>query len=64
MPDGTERAPSIATSVIGRAGAATGPAVVRPDGREPPATSTVPQAWHSPQRPTHLAVVQPHSAHA
>jgi hypothetical protein len=22
----------------------------------------VPQAWHSPQRPTHLPVSQPHSA--
>lgn len=27
----------------------------------PAASSTVPQVWHSPQRPTHLAVVQPHS---
>ena len=25
-------------------------------------SSTLPQVWHSPQRPTHLAVVQPHSA--
>ena len=24
---------------------------------------TLPHAWHSPQRPTHLAVVQPHSVH-
>src|SRR5690606_14236230 len=47
-------------SPIGRAGAVTAVALV--DG---PATAfastTVPQAWHSPQRPTHLAVVQPHS---
>ncbi|GAA1448556.1 hypothetical protein GCM10009602_40170 [Nocardiopsis tropica] len=28
-----------------------------------PASSTVPQAWHSPQRPTHLRVLHPHSAH-
>lgn len=27
----------------------------------PLASTTVPQDWHSPQRPTHLAVVQPHS---
>ena len=26
------------------------------------ASATEPQAWHSPQRPTHLAVSQPHSA--
>ncbi len=25
------------------------------------ASATEPQAWHSPQRPTHLAVSQPHS---
>ena len=27
-----------------------------------PTSSTVPQAWHSPHRPTHLAVVHPQSA--
>jgi len=26
-----------------------------------PISATVPQAWHSPQRPTHLTVDQPHS---
>ena len=25
-------------------------------------SSTLPHVWHSPQRPTHFAVVQPHSA--
>ena len=25
-------------------------------------SSTLPQAWHSPQRPTHFCEVQPHSA--
>jgi len=25
------------------------------------ASTTVPQAWHSAQRPTHLMLVQPHS---
>jgi len=25
------------------------------------ASATEPQAWHSPHRPTHLAVSQPHS---
>ncbi len=27
-----------------------------------PTSPTVPQAWHSPQRPTHLRDVHPHSA--
>ncbi|WP_240339358.1 hypothetical protein, partial [Marinobacter sp. BW6] len=27
-----------------------------------PISSTVPHAWHSPQRPTHFTVLQPHSA--
>lgn len=27
-----------------------------------PISSTVPQAWHSPQRPTHFTVLHPHSA--
>jgi hypothetical protein len=26
-----------------------------------PASTTLPQVWHSPQRPTHRGVVQPHS---
>jgi hypothetical protein len=26
-----------------------------------PSSVTEPHAWHSPHRPTHLAVVQPHS---
>ena len=49
-------------------GRSAGPAVRdragrrRADRRRRGVSSTVPQAWHSPQRPTHLAVVQPHSA--
>jgi hypothetical protein len=27
------------------------------------ASATDPQAWHSPQRPTHFAEVHPHSEH-
>src|SRR3984957_20958037 len=27
------------------------------------ASATVPQAWHSPHRPTHLGACQPHSLH-
>ena len=27
-----------------------------------PTSATEPQVWHSPHRPTHLTVVQPHSA--
>ncbi len=49
-------------SVIGRAGDFTAAGEVRPDGRALPRSSTVPQARHSPQRPTHLVVSQPHSA--
>ena len=26
-----------------------------------PTSETVPHAWHSPQRPTHFTVLQPHS---
>ena len=36
------------------------PSVVRTVGAE--TSSTVPHAWHSPHRPTHLPTVQPHSA--
>jgi hypothetical protein len=50
------------TSAMGRAGSRTVvAAVVR--ATAVPVSSTVPHAWHSPQRPTHLTVVQPHSAH-
>ena len=56
---GARRRPT-STSPIGGAGSRPTPAdVVRP--RAAPASPTVPQAWHSPQRPTHLAAVQPHS---
>ena len=40
-------------------GAVTGPACTRLRGAA--RSTTVPQAWHSPQRPTHLTVSQPHS---
>ena len=50
---------SIGTSPIGRAGAVTGPACTRLFGAA--FSTTVPQAWHSPQRPTHFIVSQPHS---
>ena len=60
-PVGTARAASTSTWPIGRAGVLTGPAaVVRTAGAD--VSSTVPQAWHSPHRPTHLVVAQPHSA--
>jgi hypothetical protein len=45
---------------IGRAGAVTGPAfTVR--GLGTPISSTLPQVWHSGQRPTHFTLVAPHS---
>ena len=50
---------STETSPIGTAGRVTGPAAARVAGA--PASATDPQAWHSPHRPTHLAVSQPHS---
>ena len=53
------RESSTATSAIGTAGVVTGPAAVRPTGA--PASATLPHAWHSPHRPTHLAASQPHS---
>ena len=47
------------TCPIGTAAEVTGPEAAREVGA---ATSlTVLHAWHSPQRPTHLAVSQPHS---
>ena len=49
----------MATWPIGTAGVETGPAAARRVGA--PASATDPQAWHSPQRPTHLAVSHPHS---
>jgi hypothetical protein len=55
---GTACADSAATSEIGSAGVDTAAAVVvRATGE--PVSSTVPQAWHSPHRPTHLSAVQP-----
>ena len=50
---------SVDTWPIGTAGVDTGPAAARRVGAL--ASATDPQAWHSPQRPTHLPVSQPHS---
>src|SRR4051794_2327335 len=61
-PVGRNAAVVASTSAIRRAGSTTVvAAVVR--ATAVPVSSTVPHAWHSPQRPTHLTVVQPHSAH-
>jgi hypothetical protein len=58
---GRARAASTSTSPIGSAGAVTGPAdTVRSSGG--PASPTLPHAWHSGHRPTHLASCRPHSA--
>ncbi len=60
MPVGTARAEAMSTSPIRMAGVRlTDVAVVR--ARAAPTSSTVPQAWHSPQRPTHLGEVHPQS---
>ena len=60
MPVGTARAVAMSTCPIGSAAVVDAATLVRALGV--PTSSTVPQAWHSPQRPTHLAVVHPHSA--
>ncbi|GHS90129.1 hypothetical protein AGMMS50218_17670 [Actinomycetota bacterium] len=64
MPVGHARLASTSISAIGRAVLRVGAcATVR--GAPPPgptSSATEPQAWHSPHRPTHLAVVHPHSA--
>ena len=60
IPEGTARAVATSTWPIGTAGVRPGCAVVVRV-RGAPTSSTVPQAWHSPQRPTHFVVVQPHS---
>ena len=44
---------------IGTAGVLTGPAAARSTGAV--VSRIEPQAWHSPHRPTHLVVSQPHS---
>src|SRR3982750_3355813 len=54
-----DRESSTDTCEIGIAGVLTGPATVRPWGTAP--SATLPHAWHSPHRPTHLAVSHPHS---
>ena len=64
MPDETARDDSTSTCVMGRAGVTVAAGAVRPARADGDATSTVPQAWHSPHRPTHLLVVHPHSAQA
>src|SRR5699024_9629926 len=53
------------TSVMGRANSSTLIVVgaVRAVAGVVPASSMVPQAWHSPQRPVQFAVIQPHSWH-
>jgi len=48
-PIGTGREMALATAAVRVVGA--------------PTSLTDPQAWHSPHRPTHFTVAQPHSAH-
>src|SRR5215831_7088708 len=67
-PVGRTLAARESTSVMGTAGAAataTTCAMLRtpdPSRARPAVSSTVPHAWHPPQRPDHLVVRQPHSA--
>ncbi|TWG85040.1 hypothetical protein L603_000200000490 [Cellulosimicrobium cellulans J34] len=61
-PVGVARAASTLISPMGRAGERLGvTAVVRGPEAAGASSVTVPHSWHSPQRPTHLAVVHPHS---
>ena len=62
-PVGTAAASSTATSPIGRAFWAGMVATVFGADLAAPRSSTLPQVWHSPQRPTHLAYCVPHSVH-
>src|SRR5690606_32573030 len=62
-PVGRARATSAFTCPIGTAGAVTAPGATICTPARAPSSSTVPHAWHSPQRPTHLVVRHPHSAH-
>ena len=65
IPVGRARALSTSISVIGRAGLRVGGVTaVRGPVAATASSTTVPQAWHSPHRPTHFAAVQPHSAQA
>jgi len=60
MVVGMARAVATSTDPMGTAGVElTWLGVVR--ARTAPASSTVPQAWHSPHLPTHFVVVQPQS---
>ena len=55
-PVGTAWAQDSSTSAIGRAGAVTGPAETeRSPAAGAPTSAMLPHAWHSGQRPTHLA---------
>ena len=53
---------STQTCAIGTAGVVTGPGSAR-RGRATAVSATDPQAWHSPQRPTHFGDAHPHSEH-
>ncbi len=53
---------STETSPMGSAGRLTGVAAARVVRATAP-SATEPQVWHSPHRPTHLPVSQPHSLH-
>ena len=60
-PVGRATARRASTSPMGMAGRSTVLAVVRAE--TAPTSETLPHAWHSPHRPTHFAVCQPHSEH-
>src|SRR5690606_12318506 len=63
MPLGQWALASPPTSVIGRAARASGTAVGARASVGMLRSTSESQVWHSPQRPTHLTLVQPHSVH-
>src|SRR4051812_42412398 len=64
MPLGQCETGSVPRSVIGRAARPSGTTPARTAATGTPRSTTVPQAWHSAQRPTHFTLVQPHSVQA
>src|SRR4051812_2104131 len=64
MPLGQCVRDSVPRSVIGRAARPSGTTPARTAATGTPRSTTVPHAWHSAQRPTHLTLVQPHSLQA
>src|SRR5690606_3715464 len=64
MPDGACTLDSTSIAVIGRAARATGTDAAATIRVGAPCSTSESHVWHSPQRPTHFTLVQPHSRQA